>query len=543
MKYLPHGIVIVGQPHPRNMEGMMKGAKRFGIPVEVVATTKAAAILAAQPHHLWDFFWFPLWAIEPDYHQTFRDKKIFYGPHFFVFPEGSMLLNGSVLPILCNQSIIYTCLCDWNVNVFEEFGGLRVRTMAVPFGVDTDSFQPNVNVKKKDCIFISYKARHEQDLNKTVEIVKRWKHETKQDDLEVHVLKYGGYALDEYRKLLHRSQFGIWVGSSESQGFAVQEALSCDVPLLVWDVHSMYDEMDRDNKSVYAKYKATGKRLLATTVPYWNETCGVRVFSADELSKTLPTFAKASHRYKPRQFIVNTLSIEICMRRLFDLYSLERDDHTTTTTTTMFQGFQYLNEIYVRAPELLRDSLCSQLSGHTEKKFQYLNPCDQFQSRFMASPRVLRYMKVVADLRHYFGFGFGLNNNNVQVIDLGGIYNGFFDIAQHTLQPLHYWVIHSSRDQKSDNATTTYVYPSKIESFVNTLEKMAEEKKNHLLCMATNSMSIDGNIAKCCSHGYVMNITELDMRQLQRDLMQIGNRHVVCVADIQNYIVMWRPKP
>ena len=41
---------------------------------------------------------------------------------------------------------------------------------------------------------------------------------------------------------LQNSKYGIWLDAHESQGFALQEALSCNVPLLVWNISSMNQE-------------------------------------------------------------------------------------------------------------------------------------------------------------------------------------------------------------------------------------------------------------------------------------------------------------
>ena len=40
---------------------------------------------------------------------------------------------------------------------------------------------------------------------------------------------------------LKQARFCIWIGRHESQGFAFQECLASNVPILVWDVQSMKD--------------------------------------------------------------------------------------------------------------------------------------------------------------------------------------------------------------------------------------------------------------------------------------------------------------
>ena len=58
---------------------------------------------------------------------------------------------------------------------------------------------------------------------------------------------YGSYSEDDYIRIVQKSKFGIWIGSHESQGFALEEALSMNCPLLVLDAQSMHEEFDAKN--------------------------------------------------------------------------------------------------------------------------------------------------------------------------------------------------------------------------------------------------------------------------------------------------------
>jgi len=107
---------------------------------------------------------------------------------------------------------------------------------------------------------------------------------------------------------LQNSKFGIWLGRHESQGFALEEALSCNVPLLVWNVTSMNQE-----------YGLNYPDIKATTIPYWDERCGEYFYDFEELDNTFNLFISKLDTYKPREYVLENLSVEVCQEKFIDL--------------------------------------------------------------------------------------------------------------------------------------------------------------------------------------------------------------------------------
>jgi len=103
---------------------------------------------------------------------------------------------------------------------------------------------------------------------------------------------------------------GIWVGAHESQGFALQEALSCDVPLIVWNIRSMNQELGSNLPDI-----------PATTIPYWNEQCGEFFYDKTEWETVFSKFQNncVLGTYNPRQFILDNLSVDICEKRFMNI--------------------------------------------------------------------------------------------------------------------------------------------------------------------------------------------------------------------------------
>ena len=49
-----------------------------------------------------------------------------------------------------------------------------------------------------------------------------------------------------------------------------------------------------------------------STVPYWSSDCGELFYEYHELENKYKTFINNLDNYKPRQFIINNLSLEAC---------------------------------------------------------------------------------------------------------------------------------------------------------------------------------------------------------------------------------------
>ncbi len=56
---------------------------------------------------------------------------------------------------------------------------------------------------------------------------------------KINLIEYGTYTEETYKYVLRRSFFGVWIGTTESQGIALQEALAANVPLIVLNSRNM----------------------------------------------------------------------------------------------------------------------------------------------------------------------------------------------------------------------------------------------------------------------------------------------------------------
>jgi hypothetical protein len=218
-----------------------------------------------------------------------------FGPHFSVFPDDK-------LNIIKGKKTIYNNLSEWVVNLWcnSQFSS-NLKITAIPFGVDTTKFNKVIHINNRNEVFIYFKNRSPDELQVVTTFLNS-------KNISYRIFSYHNrYHESEYLNYLQNSKYGIWVGGHESQGFGLQEALSCDVPLLVWSVKSMKQE-----------YGSRYEDIPATTVPYWDERCGEVFYDISDLENTYNKFIENIEKYKPREYISENLSMEVCEKKLIE---------------------------------------------------------------------------------------------------------------------------------------------------------------------------------------------------------------------------------
>ena len=234
--------------------------------------------------------------------------KIIFGPQLFVFPSGPIV--GPLNPKWETRCVSNT-LSEWVEIYFLEIAkSMVIPSRQFPFAVDTELFKPTEQPKQFDCLIYS-KRRSPSVLDDIKKILNEKK-------ITYKIVVYGSYKETDYIDLLHRCKFMISLDAHESQGFALEEAMASGVPLLVYDIHSVYDEY---GTTIFNKYKPLA--LKATSVPYWDSRCGLKTVEMSEVSGLVDEMMKTYETFKPREYILETLSEEVCIKRILDYFKLK----------------------------------------------------------------------------------------------------------------------------------------------------------------------------------------------------------------------------
>jgi hypothetical protein len=226
--------------------------------------------------------------------KTSPRTKFIYGPHFSVFPQRDQLKQ---IPI--GQKAIYIQPSEW---AKRAWGTINIPLHTFSFPVDTQRFSPVINVQQRTKVFVYTKRRDPRHVEYVCNFLK-------QNGIEYEFFDYvKKYREENYLKTLQQAKYGIIVDAHESQGFAIEEALSSGVPLLVWNVKTMNQE-----------WRSRYPPVPCTTIPYWDERCGEFFYNAEEFLLTFQKFTQNLLNYKPREYILENLNVEACASRFKEL--------------------------------------------------------------------------------------------------------------------------------------------------------------------------------------------------------------------------------
>lgn len=201
---------------------------------------------------------------------------------------------------------------DWANEVYKPYFGERCDIW--PVGIDTNAWQSTSRQNKSVDFLIYNKIRWDYE-RLTQELVTPIYDNLNQRGLTFEELRYGCYKPEDFQKALERCRAMIFLCEHESQGLAYQECLASDVPILAWDQGECLDP----NRFVWGT-----PYIPATSVPYWDERCGVKFKNTQDFSTKLEYFLDKMNREQltPRDYIMENLTLEKCAQHFIEILNL-----------------------------------------------------------------------------------------------------------------------------------------------------------------------------------------------------------------------------
>ena len=218
-------------------------------------------------------------------------KELWAGPNLVVVPQES---NGILNSAEIDKIIVP---CEWVKQVYERESSTLIRKIYIwPTGVDTEFWSPH-NLKEKNeeennVNILIYNKKQDNLCTKIAPILKQYG--------EVKTIKYGEYNVNEYKQALNDTTFMVWLSRSESQGLALLEALSMNVPVLVWDSgYWLYYSM---------QLKKDFEFHASSSSPYFSPQCGLKFKSLEEFENKLIEFKHKMDKleFKPRDYLFDS---------------------------------------------------------------------------------------------------------------------------------------------------------------------------------------------------------------------------------------------
>ena len=209
-------------------------------------------------------------------------KNLIIGPNVCTLPiDNTFVMNNQYKKIITPSKWVFDLYSRW---IDKE------KITIWPVGIDTDFFiNSSYKEKNTDCL-IYFKRRNVEDLNYCISVLQEFNQSYK-------LIEYGKYDESYFLKSISSCKYCIVIDSSESQGIAIEEIMSSNLPIFMWDVTEWVDRG--------AEYVCR-----SSSAPYWSEECGCKIFEKSAFKDMFNIFLLEFNKYNPRDYIINNLSLE-----------------------------------------------------------------------------------------------------------------------------------------------------------------------------------------------------------------------------------------
>jgi glycosyltransferase involved in cell wall biosynthesis len=199
--------------------------------------------------------------------------------------------------------------CDWARDFFRDMPQLLEKTVSCPCGVDPESFKPSGR-PRTNVAAVYWKSGDETFCEQVEQIVRRCGVEPRR--VRSGHGEHGLFTPGDFRRVLDESVVGVFLSTFETQGLALAEAWSMDVPTAAWDPRGM------------AEWR--GRRFQAgSSAPYLTPSTGRLWRTLDELEPVLRGMLGERSAFQPRAWVLAHMTDAGCAAALYDII---RDGHS-----------------------------------------------------------------------------------------------------------------------------------------------------------------------------------------------------------------------
>jgi hypothetical protein len=219
--------------------------------------------------------------------QRGRIDRLVAGPVNAFFPDEC----GSVLRRTEIDRIIVAA--PWMKDFYiEQAPELAEKIHVAAVGVDSEFWKPGAEKRRQGRMVLYWKNAPETVFRAAERAAERL-------GFQPLVVRYGDYGIEAYREALDQADAAIFLSTFETQGLALAEAWSMDVPTVVWDPRGEAEWRGR-------KFRA------GSSCPYLTAATGVPFGTLDELEPVLERASKELERFHPRAWVLEHMTDAVC---------------------------------------------------------------------------------------------------------------------------------------------------------------------------------------------------------------------------------------
>nr|UXE44947.1 hypothetical protein Hi04_10k_c3996_00022 [uncultured bacterium] len=196
---------------------------------------------------------------------------------------------------------------EWVIDFYRDVPGLAKKSRAVPCGVDAEFWKPT-GVRKDRAAVVYWKSGDERFCEQIEGIVRR----AGLDPLRVQsrLGEHTTFTPDQLRSRLDRATLSVFLSAFETQGLALAEAWSMNVPTVVWDPQGDAEWRGRHFKS-------------GSSAPYLTPATGIATRDVAGLEGAIAQALATLDTFHPREWVLGNMTDAVCSRKLYDVIMRE----------------------------------------------------------------------------------------------------------------------------------------------------------------------------------------------------------------------------
>lgn len=191
---------------------------------------------------------------------------------------------------------------NWVISSVQQILPNNCKILVWHSGIDIDFWQ-----KKRDDLLLHDVLVYVKNLN-DVDNLRIAKDFLQKQEIRFIVLEYGSYTQSEFKTILSRVKAAIWIGGTESQGLALLECWSMNVPTLVLKNETWYSP--------------NGSPCPASSAPYMSDGMGQFSTSSVFTESDFKQFFSKLNDFSARDSSQKTFNLVDCASRLLSILEL-----------------------------------------------------------------------------------------------------------------------------------------------------------------------------------------------------------------------------
>jgi hypothetical protein len=196
---------------------------------------------------------------------------------------------------------------DWMIDFYRDVPDLARKSRSCPCGVDAEFWKPTGTRKSRTAV-VYWKSGDEAFCEAVEAIVRRSGLEPMR--MRSRPGEHSIFRPEDLRAAFDGAIVSVFLSAFETQGVALAEAWSMDVPTIVWDPQGDAEWLGRTFKS-------------QSSAPYLTPSTGTSVREIAGLEAAITQALAMLGTFQPRRWVLENMTDAVCSRKLYEVIMRE----------------------------------------------------------------------------------------------------------------------------------------------------------------------------------------------------------------------------